>query len=242
MSNNKKLRYPLCVSLGPGDAELITLKTYHALQDSNIIYCPFTQVGEKILSRAKDILNQLGIENDKIKLFNIPMNKNRTFAEKVYDIIAEEISEKYRLGLKVSFVAEGDVGFYSSVQYILDRLESKGIPVERIAGVPAFLACGAYAGIHVVKQDERLSVFPSNISVEEIKEQLKMNNSIVLMKLSQQQEQIKQAVNLITDAEFHYFENIGITKKEFYTCDIKLISDRQFPYFSIMIIKKKEKI
>ena len=41
------------VSLGPGDAELITLKSLHALQQADIIYCPSTvREPDKILSRA----------------------------------------------------------------------------------------------------------------------------------------------------------------------------------------------
>ena len=35
------------VSLGPGDAELITLKSLHALQQADIIYCPSTVRGAR---------------------------------------------------------------------------------------------------------------------------------------------------------------------------------------------------
>ena len=45
------------VSLGPGDAELITLKSLHALQQADIIYCPSTvREPDKILSRAATLL------------------------------------------------------------------------------------------------------------------------------------------------------------------------------------------
>ena len=39
----QKMSHPIYfVSLGPGDAELITLKSLHALQQADIIYCPST--------------------------------------------------------------------------------------------------------------------------------------------------------------------------------------------------------
>lgn len=72
------------VSLGPGDAELITLKSLHALQQADIIYCPSTvREPDKILSRAATLLHKLGIKGD-IHLFSLPMSKDRTKAIKVY--------------------------------------------------------------------------------------------------------------------------------------------------------------
>ena len=66
------------VSLGPGDAELITLKSLHALQQADIIYCPSTvREPDKILSRAATLLHKLGIKGD-IHLFSLPMSKDRT--------------------------------------------------------------------------------------------------------------------------------------------------------------------
>lgn len=66
------------VSLGPGDAELITLKSLHALQQADIIYCPSTvREPDKILSRAATLLHKLDIKGD-IHLFSLPMSKDRT--------------------------------------------------------------------------------------------------------------------------------------------------------------------
>ncbi len=229
---------PVCVSLGPGDPGLVTLKALKTLQEVEIIYCPATQSDGKLSSRAKDILDEIGIEGQKTRFFFVPMSKDRTFAEKVYTDIASEIAGCYNAGQSVAFVAEGDSGFYSSVHYISDKLGEMKIPVRHIAGVPAFIACGALAGIHVVKQDERLLVFPSTASTEEIALEVEAGKSVVVMKLSQQREMIKEAVKMLPDGQFHYFENIGIAGKEFYTNNREEILDRSFPYFSLLIIKK----
>lgn len=230
---------PFCVSLGPGEAELITVKALRALNETDIIYCPATKSGEEILSRANDILSQLNIDAQKIKLFFVPMSQERSQAKKVYREVATEIAELSNNGTRVAFVAEGDAGFYSSVHYVSDYLAQKNIAVRHLAGVPAFIACGALAGIHIVKQNERLKVFPSEATPEEIAEALRDNTTVVLMKLSRQEEAIKRAIETLPDAEFHYFENVGVKRKEFYTCDKKEILSRLFPYFSIIIIKNK---
>lgn len=230
---------PICISLGPGDPELITLRAFRALNDAEIVFCPATKSGDKIVSRANDILRQLGIDEQKICLFFVPMSKDRSQADEVYRDVAAEIAEYSNQGIKVAFVAEGDAGFYSSVHYVSEYLAQKNVAVRHLAGVPAFIACGALAGIHVVKQNERLKVFPSEVMPDEIARTLAENSTAVLMKLSQQEEAIKQAIETLPDAQFHYFENVGVEEKEFYTCDKEEILSRTFPYFSIMIIQHK---
>ena len=51
----------------------------------------------------------------------------------------------------VAITAEGDSGFYSSVNYMFDKLASMGLPITTVAGVPAFIAAGAISGLHIVK-------------------------------------------------------------------------------------------
>jgi precorrin-2/cobalt-factor-2 C20-methyltransferase len=227
------------VSLGPGDAELITLKGLKALQQADIIFCPstLTSTGDTS-SRSRDILYELEIEDAKINLFHVPMSKQRSEAVQVYQEVAKGIKRYYTEKYKVVIVAEGDAGFYSSTQYISDNLISNNIPTERIAGVPAFIACGALANIHIAKQEEELTIIPGMISSDDLKKKIQEEKSIVIMKPSQSEQAIKQAIPEIGNAVVHYFENAGIREKEFYTQDKKEIINRKFPYFSLLIITK----
>ncbi len=228
------------VSLGPGDAELISLKALKALQQADIILCPSTvsPVGN-MLSRSRDILLELNINDSVISLFDVPMSKDRSQAILCYKEVAELIEKHYEKRLKIAVVAEGDAGFYSSTHYISDNLISKNIPTERIAGIPAFIACAALANIHIAKQEEELHIIPGIISSNDLTKRIATENSIVIMKPSQSEQAIKQAMSSIDKVEIHYFENVGIKEKEFYTQDIHEIIDRKFPYFSLLIITKE---
>lgn len=228
------------VSLGPGDAELISLKALKALQQADIILCPSTvsPVGN-MLSRSRDILLELNIDDSVISLFDVPMSKDRSQAILCYKEVAELIEKHYEKRLKIVVVAEGDAGFYSSTHYISDNLISKNIPTERIAGIPAFIACAALANIHIAKQEEELHIIPGIISSNDLKKRIETGNSIVIMKPSQSEQAIKQTISLIEKTKIHYFENVGIKEKEFYTQDIHKIIDRKFPYFSLLIITKE---
>lgn len=229
-----------CISLGPGDAELITVKARKTLQSMDVVFCPVTQVGENIQSRAKDILVELGFDATRIELFDVPMSKNRSKAQKEYSVVAQQIAQYADMGKQVAFVAEGDSGFYSSVHYVSDYLLEMGVSVQHIAGVPAFIACGALAGMHIVKQNEALLVIPSNTSIDEVSKALSENKTVVLMKLSMQKGIIQELINNNRDVQLHYFENVGVADKEYYTCNHEDILERTIPYFSILIIRKKD--
>lgn len=110
------------VSLGPGEPELITVKGLKQLQQADIIYCPATRNKQGTsLSRAADIVRALEIDETAIHCFMLPMSKDRTEAWKVYDALYNEAADGYRNGQRIVIVAEGDAGFYSSIQYIYDK-------------------------------------------------------------------------------------------------------------------------
>lgn len=226
------------VSLGPGDPELITLKGLKELQQTDIVFCPSTILPSgKISSRAMDILLELGISQAKINLFDVPMNKDRSLAIESYKNVSSTIAKYYRDGYKIAITAEGDAGFYSTIYYISQNLQADNIPINRIAGVPAFIACGTLANIHIVKQEEELQVIPGIITTDQLISKLNSKQALVIMKASQCQDAIKGVIKKMPDIIFHYFENVGITGKEFYSLDKDEIITRNFPYFSLIIIQ-----
>jgi len=228
----------MLVSLGPGDPELITLKGLKALQQADAIFCPSTiHPNGSISSRAKDILLELNIDEDKIISFHVPMNKDRTNAVKAYNDVSERIAEQCRKGRKIAVTAEGDAGFYSSIHYISDNLHSQNIPTRKIAGIPAFIASGTLANLHIARQEEELIVIPGITTCEKLKKNVEEGKSIVIMKPSQCEDIIKKIL-CEEDISFHYFENVGVPQKEFYTKNKEEIRNCTFPYFSLLIIQK----
>jgi len=119
----------------------------------------------------------------------------------------------------------------------MDELRERHIPVSQIAGIPAFIACEATAGIHLVKQEEQLQVIPGVIAFESLLKEIREGKVLVIMKTSQCETVIKQVMRELPDHTFHYFENVGVKEKEFYTTDHRQILERAFPYFSLLIIR-----
>ena len=226
------------ISLGPGDPDLITVKALKVLQQADVIFYPSTiSKSGQIASRALDILNQLEISTCKLCPFTVPMSKDRSLAIEAYNTASANIENRYKNGLKTAVVAEGDAGFYSSIHYIYDYLSERKIPVEHIAGIPAFIACGALAGIHIVKQEEELIVVPGITTEELLFGYIQSGKTIVVMKVSQCQDTIKSIIKKQPQHTYHYFENAGVQGSEYYTSNQSDILNRPIPYFSLMIIK-----
>lgn len=227
----------LFVSLGPGEPELITLKGLKALQTADYIFCPSTlSPSGKVISRSVNILRELEIPSEKIRRFQLPMSKNRARAFQAYDEVYEASKLFFEKGRKVVIVAEGDAGFYSSIHYILDKLKKNNIPVEQIAGIPAFIAAGALGRLQVVQQEERIIVIPGIVTTNELSTYLEQKMVVVIMKLSQCTETVHQVIKQYPGYAYHYFENVG-TEKEYYSCSPDELSKMKYPYFSLMIIK-----
>lgn len=229
--------YPiLFVSLGPGEPELITVKGLKALQAADCIFCPETRTqGGQTLSRAADIMRQLDIPENSIRRFTLPMSKQREEALSAYDRVYAESLLLYKENRKVCIVAEGDAGFYSSVHYIFEKLQTAEVPVVHIAGIPAFIAAGALGGLHVASQEERLTVIPGITTAKEIEKLIEEKSAIVIMKLSQCTDEVHHCIRLHPEYSYHYFENVG-TPKEKYLNNSDLIGSLRFPYFSLLII------
>ncbi len=224
------------VSLGPGEPELITVKGLRLLQQADVIYCPATPVAEgKVNSRAAEIVKVLGIDPSKITLFYLPMSRDRAAALQSYDQLFADVCRDYSQERNVVVVAEGDAGFYSSIQYVYDKLAESGVAVERTAGIPAFIAAGALAGMHIVKQEERLMVVPGLISADELAEKLADGYVVVIMKLCACQAAVQTCMQQHPSFAYHYFENVG-TAREYYSTDTAVLQQKKFPYFSLMII------
>ena len=228
------------VSLGPGDPELITLKGLNKLRAADVIYCPATAGPDGTLtSRAADILQSLAISPSAIRCFSVTMRDDRSAALADYGRVVEQIAADWAAGRRVAVTAEGDAGFYSSSGYVSALLSARDIPTERIAGVPAFIACAASEGVVVAEQNEETDILTTLTSPSDLLRRVTSGRSVVLMKPSRYVSAVKVALTQApANIVFHYFEHTGANARAYYTSDRTAIALRPFPYFSLLIVRK----
>ena len=75
-----------------------------------------TERKRKEEAESPAILRQLEVDETKIRLFQVPMSRDRQEALCAYDRVCGEVLELVRSGKSVGITAEGDACFYSSAQ------------------------------------------------------------------------------------------------------------------------------
>lgn len=230
------------VSLGAGDPELITLKALRLLERADYIYSPssLSPSGRKA-SKSRSIMLTLGIAEDKILNYDMPVNRERSGAEEAYQAVVEDIIRKLedKPQATIAVVAIGDAGFYASSAYIGEYLTAKAIPTKYHPGVPAFVASNALIGGQLVQLDEQLRVIPGEATRSEWDEAWQSKHSIVVMKGSMAEDEVKDAIRRYPNRYWHYLEYVGYEGRELYLNKAEDILERKFPYFCLIISKAR---
>ena len=222
------------VGVGPGDPELITLKSLRLIKSTEVIAYPKLK-GSK--SFARNIIEEF-IDLPKVEIaIEIPMTVNRLPAQRAYNAAAQEISTHLNMGNNVVFLCEGDPFFYGSFMYLHSRLYKKYL-VEIIPGVSSMTACAAMAKKPLAARNEVLTVLPGPLSKKELERRLADNNSSAIMKVGRHIKKIKSVIDrlgLINSSL--YIERASLKEQKV----LKLIDAPEVaPYFSMVLVNKEE--
>ena len=222
------------VGVGPGDPELITLKSLRLIKSTEVIAYPKLK-GSK--SFARNIIEEF-IDLPKVEIaIEIPMTVNRLPAQRAYNAAAKEISTHLNMGKNVVFLCEGDPFFYGSFMYLHSRLHKK-YSVEIIPGVSSMTACAAMAKKPLAARNEVLTVLPGPLSKKELERRLADNNSSAIMKVGRHIKKIKSVIDRLglMDSSL-YIERASLKEQKV----LKLIDAPEVaPYFSMVLVNKEE--
>lgn len=225
------------ISLGPGDPDLITVKGLQILKDSDMIFYPGSlyKDGRKG-SYVRPMLDHYGLDQDKLKGFYLSMGPDRNAAKLSYQETAREVLQLYENGKKVSIVCEGDLSFYASFSYLLEKLQRENVGIELIPGVNSFSLGAARHQVPLCLQQEKLAVLPLATNIAEIERTFEDAGTVVLMKIRMGWKDLYPLL-LTKNWKYYYCERLG-TAEEYITADIEALQHREIPYFSLLIIKK----
>jgi precorrin-2/cobalt-factor-2 C20-methyltransferase len=95
----------------------------------------------------------------------------------------KEILGFLEAGKNVGFLTLGDAMFFSTYIYVFRLLEKKGVNIETIPGIPAFIAIGSHLGWPIVEGNDVLSIIPATADKETIEKVMSVSDNVVLMKV-----------------------------------------------------------
>jgi precorrin-2/cobalt-factor-2 C20-methyltransferase len=222
------------VGVGPGDPELITLKSLRLIKSAEIIAYPKLEGSE---SFARTIIEGF-IEFPKTEIvMEIPMSEQRLPAQKAYDIAAERISSYLEIGKNVVVLCEGDPFFYGSFMYLHSRLSGK-YKTEVIPGVSSLTTCAAVANRPLAARNEVLTILPGPISEAELSRRLSDVNSAAIMKVGRHLQKIKRVIGNLGLTQFSYYvERASLKEQKVLTL---ANAPEIAPYFSMILVAKGE--
>ncbi|WP_368184774.1 precorrin-2 C(20)-methyltransferase [Aestuariibius sp. HNIBRBA575] len=220
------------VGLGPGAADLMTLRAARLIETANVVAYPSLEGGD---SFARAIAAELIPADAQEIVMDIPMTVERGPAQAAYDAGAASIADALDAGHDVVCLCEGDPFFYGSFMYLFARLSDK-YDVEIVPGVTSITACAASAKTPLVARNERLTVLPGPLPEPELRARIEGAESVAIMKVGRHLAKIRAVI-----------DDLGLTDNASYIERASLPNQvvlplaqapEKAPYFSMILLVK----
>jgi precorrin-2 C20-methyltransferase/precorrin-3B C17-methyltransferase len=232
------------VGVGPGDPELITLKTARLIKNADVIAYHSGTAGRSIARTiAGSLISDAVIE----ELLIYPVTTGPTdhplgyygAVNDFYDESAERLSKHLDAGRDVVVLAEGDPLFYSSYMYLHDRL-SERFPSAIVPGVTSLTAAATALKTPLARHEDILAVLPGTLPVPELARRLADTDAAAIMKLGRTFTGVREALRQsgrLGDAL--YVERA--TTGEQRVLPVSDVDPAAVPYFSMIVVPGRDR-
>jgi precorrin-2/cobalt-factor-2 C20-methyltransferase len=226
------------VGIGPGDPDLMTLKSVKCLEDSNVIAYPVKVPGEKGV--ALEIVRQrVDISKKRVEELIFSMNCDRSVRKSNYDAAIARIASLLDDGNNVSMITLGDVSVYSTYMRVNADIEALGYETSVVPGVTSFSSGAAEAKVPLVMGEESLAIVSMNDRDGKTELAVDHFDNIVVMKVHNSMRELSGmlAEHGIDHDNATVISNVGMEDQYIGPMDL----GRKYGYFTTVIVKKKRR-
>ena len=229
-------------SLGPGDPQLITRRSWAVLQsDARWLY-PVKKAEER--SYALSIVERggLAIPADAEELV-FPMTRDADILLKAWANAATRTVELLAEGRDLVFLVEGDASTFATFGH-LARVVRELVPeieVETIPGVSSFAAAAASAEITLAEEDETLAVIPAAYGIGVIDHLLDEFDTLILLKVKPMMDEVLDLLerrDLLATSCF--IEKVG-SPDERIVRDLASLKGAPVNYLSLLLVQNPKR-
>ncbi len=234
------------VGVGPGDPELLTLKSARILNGCPVWFVPsaFDDGGSMALRIAHGAVRS---EGKTILSHRFPMKQVHRGrppdpeVQAAWHQAATTILAALDRGEDVAYPTLGDPAIYSTAFYVCETLQAYGAScrIEIVPGVSAIGASAAVAGLPLCLGDERLVVIPATFADARIRELLALADVAVCMKVYRVMDRLVpllEELGLVDQSVL--VERCSLADQRIWP-DIRQAVGRELHYFSTLIVRKK---
>lgn len=223
------------VGVGPGDPELMTVKSVRLIKENDIIALPGNEPEETVAYKIAVAAVPELAEKQLIPVY-MPMTHDKKEQRKCHEEGAKKLETYLRNGKNVVFLTLGDSAIYSTFTYIQQIVEEDGFQTQLVSGIPSFCAAAARVNRPLAIWNEQIHIFPA---IHNLSEELPESGTCVLMKSGSRMNQVKEIIkNSGRDAMM--VENCGTEKEKVYF-HVDEIPDTA-GYYSLIISKETEQL
>ncbi|MGP3961153.1 precorrin-3B C(17)-methyltransferase [Nonomuraea sp. 3N208] len=227
------------VGLGPGDPELVTVKTARLIGEADVIAYHAARHGRSI---ARSIALPYMKDGQIEELLLYPLTTETTdhpggyqgALDDFYADCAERLAAHLDAGRTVVVLSEGDPLFYGSYMHMHKRLAHR-YPTEVVPGVTSVSAASAVLGRPLVERDEVLTVLPGTLPAEVLADRLRGTDSAAVLKLGRTFEKVRDALaeaGRLDDAWYVERATMGTER----VAPLKDVDADGVPYFSLALL------
>ncbi len=227
----------ICVGLGPGDPDLMSVKADRLVRSStHIAY--FRKAGYE--GQARKIVNGM-LRADAIEYpMEYPVTTEIHFSDPEYNRVMAEFYEDWAEKLAVLaetetvlVLCEGDPFFYGSFMHLYTRLRARNV-VEVIPGITGMSGCWTATGEPITWGDDVLTVVTATMDEDELTRRIRDTDALVVMKIGRNLEKLKRCLAAAGRLNTAWLVERGTMtdQKVHRLCE----APAKVPYFSIAVV------
>ena len=226
------------IGVGPGDPDLIPLKSVNILKRVAVIFAASST--KNAYSQAVKIAAPHIPDAGKVRLLPFPMTKVKAEKERCWLAHARTILSEMGKGHDVAFLTLGDSLTYATYGYVLKNVLAlaPGAPVVTVPGITAYQAAAARVNRPLVEGEESLLVLSGVEGGHRLRELSDAVDNVVFMKAYRNAGDITDALE-----EKHMLEhsvavaNCCMADEEVIE-DVRDLKQRKPGYWTLILAKK----
>ena len=239
MCNDNRIKGKLfAIGLGPGDPDLLTVKSVKILNKVDSIVVPKARI--KSESVARDIVTRaIGPDLPFVEMV-FPMSRDKKELKSHWNKAADAVLYMLNNGEDVAFVTLGDVSLYSTFSYLEKSMLVKdpSVKAELVPGISSIQLAAVKFETPLALGDENYGVYPLPANLNDLDRALDEFDNLMIMKIGNRLGDLKSYLagkGLLDKSSF--IRRAGFPD-EFISRDLPNLDENESGYLSILMVKK----
>lgn len=229
------------IGVGPGDPDLIPVKSVKILQKVDLIFAASSSKNNH--SQAVNIAAAHIPDTSRVIILPFPMTKDMAAKKKAWEKNAATIIEALEKGLHAAFLTLGDTMTYSTCGYIIQAVQELAphIEIETIPGITSYQAAAATANTPLMEGEESLLILSGVQGGDNLRKHMDSAENVVFLKAYKHMDDIVASVEEAGLIENSYgIINCSLADQEIVR-DIRELQKRDPKYWTLIVAKKGKK-